>query len=239
MTAEADSVPLTHRLYAEAFGDDCPYELGTFSSCSWWLLGTIVGALRLSPGELLADLGCGRGGPGMWLARATNTRLVGLDFSGAALRAASARIGYFGLTGRAEFRKAPFEATTLDDASVDAAVSIDALPFAPDRLAALVEVRRVLRPGARFVFTGRTGPVSWPALLQKAGMEVEEQVVHEGANARWLRLFGLWRANEPQLRAEIGDPAADQMMAEAEAGHRLVETTPLVFVARRPPEESE
>ncbi|MCG8917875.1 class I SAM-dependent methyltransferase [Actinokineospora sp. PR83] len=233
------TTPLTHRLYAEAFGDDRPAELETFSSCSWWLLGTVVGALKLSPGQLLADIGCGRGGPGLWLARATATRLVGIDFSPAALRAAAARADSFGLLGRAHFQRGSFDATTLEDASVDGAVSVDALPFAQDRLAALTEVCRVLRPGARFVFTGREGASSWTAMVEKAGLVLEDRLVHEGANARWLRLFDLWLRHERELRAELGDAAAAQMVEEARAGHRLVETAPLVFVTRRPPIEED
>ena len=40
-----------------------------------------VDALRLSPGDTLLDLACGRGGYGLEIAGRTGTRLVGVDFS--------------------------------------------------------------------------------------------------------------------------------------------------------------
>src|SRR5689334_6515348 len=81
----ADGSALLRRLFAEAMGDQYPAEVDPFSSCSWWLLGRLVSALRLRPDDRLVDLGCGRGGPGLWLARALAARLVGVDFSPAAV----------------------------------------------------------------------------------------------------------------------------------------------------------
>ena len=40
------------------------------------LLRHVAQALDLSPGQTLADLGCGRGGPGLWLAREADVSLV-------------------------------------------------------------------------------------------------------------------------------------------------------------------
>jgi SAM-dependent methyltransferase len=43
--------------------------------------------------------------------------------------------------------------TGLPDESLDAALSVDAPFYVADLLAALRETARVLRPGARFIFT--------------------------------------------------------------------------------------
>src|SRR5437867_10552790 len=59
----------------------------------------------------------------------------------------------FALPTPAQFRVVSFDATGLPDASADGVVSVDALPFAPDRDAALWELRRMLRPGTSAVFT--------------------------------------------------------------------------------------
>lgn len=59
----------------------------------------------------------------------------------------------FGLAGRARFVLGDLTHTGLPQASVDAAVSIDAFHFAADPAAAAAEARRVLRPGRRLVLT--------------------------------------------------------------------------------------
>ena len=88
--AQAGST-LLPELWARAWGEDYPAEVEPFSPCSWSLLSSLVGALRLPPGATLVDLGCGRGGPGLWLARAMNARLVGIDWSAVAVEFAAQR----------------------------------------------------------------------------------------------------------------------------------------------------
>ncbi|MFD0522137.1 SAM-dependent methyltransferase [Paractinoplanes durhamensis] len=104
---------LVPQLWAEAYGDEYPAEVEPFSSCTWWLLGRLIGGLRLRRDSVLVDLGCGRGGPGLWLARACSTRLIGVDFSEVATRLAGERAATFLRPGRAEFRRAAFADTGL------------------------------------------------------------------------------------------------------------------------------
>lgn len=52
----------------------------------------------------------------------------------------------------AEFRLASAQGLEFDDASIDVVLSTLVLCSVPDPLAVLAEVRRVLRPGGRFVF---------------------------------------------------------------------------------------
>jgi len=42
----------------------------------------------LGPGQVLLDLACGQGAPGLWLARQIGCDLVGIDFAEAGLRLA-------------------------------------------------------------------------------------------------------------------------------------------------------
>jgi SAM-dependent methyltransferase len=77
------------------------------------------------------------------------TRLVAVEpnpHMHPALRAAAARRGI-----DLEVRAVGAEATGLPDASVDAVVSTLVLCTVPDPAAAVAEVRRILRPGGRFV----------------------------------------------------------------------------------------
>jgi ubiquinone/menaquinone biosynthesis C-methylase UbiE len=218
--------PLMRQLWSEALGDRYPSEVQPFSSCTWWLLGQLVSALRLPPGGRLVDLGCGRGGPGLWLARALAAHLVGVDFSPVAVELATGRAAQFVPAGRAEFHVAAFDRSGLPDVSADGVVSVDAVPFAPDRLAALAEVRRILVPGGRFAFTGRLAPDGrndWPAMAATVGLDVEQTLLYEGHDEIWHRLHSSWLEHETALRAELGDRAADNLMAEARQA--LGETT--------------
>jgi len=60
---------------------ELPPEIEPLSFVSLGLLRQVARALDLSPGQALVDLGCGRGGPGLWLARAADATLTGVDFS--------------------------------------------------------------------------------------------------------------------------------------------------------------
>jgi len=215
----AQNSPLLHELWGRAMGDEYPPGVEPSSSCSWWLLGHAVSALRLRTGARLVDLGCGRGGPGLWLARALSVRLTGIDFSAAAVEIATQRAADFVAPDRAEFRQGSFERTGLPDRYADGLVSVDALPFSPDRQAALREAARILVAGGRFVLTVREQPAdadSWPTMATVAGFDVElilDNAEHDGF---WRRLFASYPENAAALRAELGDRAADNLILEAE-----------------------
>src|SRR5829696_8366166 len=99
-TARSD---LVWRLAAEAYGEDYPAEVQPWGSTTWWVLGRCVAALRVGPGQVLVDLACGRGGPGLWLCRATGAELVGVDWSPVAVEEATRRAAEFVPAGRARF----------------------------------------------------------------------------------------------------------------------------------------
>ena len=132
---------------------DLPSQIEPFSFVSVGLLRHVAQALDLAPGQTLVDLGCGRGGPGLWLAREADVSLVGVDFSPVGVDQAARRAALFGLARRARFVVGDLTRTGLPQASADAAVSIDAFHFAADPAAAAAEARRVLRPGRRLVLT--------------------------------------------------------------------------------------
>jgi SAM-dependent methyltransferase len=242
---ETASHPLIAELVQQAMGDDYPVDVDPSSSCTRSLLVHALQMLGLRPGDLLVDLGCGRGGPGLWLARETGARLVGLDFSPKGIALAAGTAERFALRTPARFRVATFDATGLPDASADGVISIDALPFAPDRDAALRELRRVLRPGARAVFTaatpaddqlpGRSATGPWPERVAGAGLELDHDELRPEVPGFWLRLYRLWEEHEGSLRAELGERATDNMLAEArEAAPKLATLHFRAFTVRRP-----
>jgi hypothetical protein len=60
---------------------DLPPEVEPYSFVSAALLDHVADALALAPGTTLVDLGCGRGGPGLWLAQSHGAMLIALHFA--------------------------------------------------------------------------------------------------------------------------------------------------------------
>jgi ubiquinone/menaquinone biosynthesis C-methylase UbiE len=126
-----------------------------------------VGLLGEVAGHRVLEIGCGAGQCGRWLI-ARGAAAVGVDLSYGQLAHADRidrRSGVRLAVVQADAGRLPFA-----DGSFDAACSsYGALPFVADVTAVLTEVARVLRPGARFVFSV-AHPVRW-CFLDEPGDE--------------------------------------------------------------------
>jgi SAM-dependent methyltransferase len=228
----------------EAVDPELPPEIEPFSFVSVGLLGHVARALALSPGQTLVDLGCGRGGPGLWLARSQGVSFIGVDLSAVGVQQARDRAALFGLAGTARFAVGDLAATGLADAIADAVVSIDALHFAADLAAAGREVLRILRPGHRLVLTGwqpRTPAdsrlpsrlwIDWAAALRSVGF-VDVQVE---SRPEWHELF----VRVYRVALDLGGPGDDVALArlqdEARRHLPLAELVDRVVVAATRPD---
>jgi SAM-dependent methyltransferase len=109
----------------------------------------IVGALALSPGERVLDIGSGPGFLACEMGAAVGAAgsVTGLDSSEHMLMLAGARKAPAQVTFR------PGEATTLPfaDGTFDAVTSTQVYEYVTDMPRALAEARRVLRPGGRLL----------------------------------------------------------------------------------------
>jgi SAM-dependent methyltransferase len=200
-------------IFREVFGNEFPEEVDASGMLTLTDLRNIAADLHVGPGNQVVDLACGRGGATLWVAQATGANFIGIDLSSVAIRDAQRRISEFSPSGRMEFRVGDIAATRLPAASLDGAMSIDALFLVPDKFGTFAEVARILKPQARFAFT--TWELDEPArvkdyrpLLTRFGFRVEVYQESPGWLERQRGVHERVLAAQDQLRREMGEAGA-------------------------------
>jgi len=143
--------PVLRHIWRVVYGQDYPEEADPFSFVTLTDLNRIARELEVGAGQVMVDVACGRGGPGLWIARETGASLVGVDFSQIGIDHAHQQAVQLGLSRRADFLVRDVARTGLPEASLDAAMSVDSFWLFPDKEQVAEEVARFLRPGGRFV----------------------------------------------------------------------------------------
>lgn len=110
----------------------------------------VVDRAAPGPGEDVVDVGCGTGNAGL-LAAARGARTVGIDPAQRLLEVARAEAAARGLD--ATFAQGDAAALGVGDASADVVLSVFAVIFAPDAVAAAAELARVTAPSGRVVLS--------------------------------------------------------------------------------------
>lgn len=145
--------------------------------------------LKLEPGQRALDLGCGIGGAKFPLADLTGPTglAAGVDISKAMIEVATSR-----LAGRSgvEFRVGEASAIPYPDGFFDAARCERVFLYLPDRLAAIREMKRVVKPGGRIVLLDvdldATGVYSQKLLLARKMTSVVSATMPNPNSARDL-----------------------------------------------------
>jgi ubiquinone/menaquinone biosynthesis C-methylase UbiE len=229
------------RIYLEAFGDEYPADEATDGYITRSELREAAAALKVGPGQKVADLGCGRGGPGQWIAGATGASLVGIDFSPLALEQARARATRHGIT--CSYQSGSFEATGLERASIDGAFSFDVIWAIPDKRAGFAETARILKPAARFVFIDwerDLSPPGYPApvsdhrpLLQESGFEVERHQFCPHADSLRRAFYEKMLAQQDELIRMTDVKTAESTLREARGWLGLLDGVEYMKHSRR------
>ena len=222
-----DKSPTIRKIFQEVYADDYLADVDASSFVTKTDLQYFVRYLSIGQGDTFIDLGCGRGGPGLWVARETGANLIGIDISEVAVKEASHRISDFSLNQTVRFQVGSFEKTGLPDACCDGAMSIDALFFVFDKIAAVREVHRILRQGARFVFTSWEGNRLVTVkdrilivkdhihLLKNAGFDIELYEETKDWKIRQAAIYKRIIKEKDNLIEEMGRAAANVWIKDA------------------------
>lgn len=140
----------------------------------------VTSAVDLTGCDVL-EVACGRGGGAAFIKRHSGAgSVVGVDLSSRAVELCRTRHELPGLT----FREGDAEELSLDDASFDAVVNIEAGFCFPSRDRFYAEVYRVLRPGGHFLYADIERSEKVPSLdagLCDAGFEIlRRDVINDG-----------------------------------------------------------
>lgn len=93
---------VTQRVSREVYGSEYPEGVDPYSLVSRSELVRFCTDVEVDEAGHLVDIGCGRGGPGLWVAAHTGARLTGVDIAASALRASEERARLLGLLAAAE-----------------------------------------------------------------------------------------------------------------------------------------
>ncbi len=217
-------------IWREVYGADYPEEAEPFGFVTVFDLKMISMELEIGPGQRLLDIGCGGGGPGLWVARQLRTRLIGIDLLEPAIDQARLLSDKFGLGVQADFKVGSFTEIPLPVASVDAAMSVDAFWMVVDKKAALEEMARVLTPGSRFVLTTWSLPsLAESPMWDESGFEVLTCEETPRWQERQLQIYQLIRERRAELVEELGE-ASTILVSEAQTAPALLAEAPRVLI---------
>ena len=200
-----------------------PSHMDASGLLPWSGVTEVAAALNLAPGQLLVDLGCGRGGYSLEIARQTGARLLGLDFSPVAITTAALDAASAGIAEPAAFCVGDITAIGVAGGAADAVVCIETIMFGDAHQDALRECRRILVAGGRLVVT------AWEATnladerlpqwarridLRRDLTEAGFEQVNVASKPAWRQAErDLW---ESAIAADAdGDPAIESLQEEA------------------------
>lgn len=190
--------------------------------------GRMLEMAALRPGERVLDVACGTGLVTFPAAEAVGPegRVLATDLSGTMVELLREEAGRRGLP-QVEAARMDAEALDVEDGAFDAALCGLGLMYCPDPKAALVEMRRALRPGGRAVVAvwGARRACGWAEIFPIVDARVETEVcplffqLGTGDTlAETMAAAGLGRVEAERLSARLLYDSAEEAVGAAFAG---------------------
>ncbi|HEY7020232.1 MAG TPA: methyltransferase domain-containing protein [Ktedonobacterales bacterium] len=195
---DAVSAQLRQEIYGEDIGQNSWLTADEYRTWLVWL--------NLTPAAHALEVGCGSGGPALFLARETGARVTGVDIDEHGVAQANRMARELDLAERAQFQRADAsQLLPFEDVTFDAIVCIDAINHLPNRLAVLREWRRMLKPGGRLLFTD---PLIVTGILSSEEVAIRSSMglaffAPMGENARLIAQAGLALEREENATANV------------------------------------
>jgi SAM-dependent methyltransferase len=187
------------KTFGEDFGQNSWTTADEYRRWSDWL--------GLDASSHALEVASGSGGPAIHLAKLCGGRVTGIDVNAHGVAAASRMALTHGLGECVTFREADANAPLpFPDRTFDALLCVDSANHFPDRLRVLKEWHRILKPGAKLLFTDPvvvTGPVSNEELAARSCVGYF-LFVPPGINARLIKEAGF----ELMQQEDVTDNAA-------------------------------
>jgi ubiquinone/menaquinone biosynthesis C-methylase UbiE len=160
-----------------------------------------VGLYGCGAGMTVLDLGCGSGLYTVELARRVGEDglVYAVDLQEPMLAQTRQRVADAGLSGRAQFHCAGAYQLPFADGAIDLAVMVATLAEIPNKLLALAEVGRVLKPGGRLVISEELpDPAYAPPPLVRRWLE-EAGFLYGGQEGNWFCYHLIAFAGRPAI----------------------------------------
>ncbi|MFW9829198.1 MAG: class I SAM-dependent methyltransferase [Candidatus Thorarchaeota archaeon] len=207
-------------IFREVYKEDYPEDANPDSFITLTDLRTIAKKLNVGPGNTFIDLGCGRGGPGLWIARETGANYIGIDLTESAINEAKNRSLNYDIKGSCDFQVGNIYSLNFLNNNFDGAISIDVISFIPDPRTAIEEISRILCSNSHFIFTSWENKKSsiikdYRPYLRDAGFEIKTYIETPDWKQRQREVYQKTLESKHILIKDMGRDGAFPYIMEA------------------------
>ncbi|MCC6831168.1 MAG: methyltransferase domain-containing protein [Thermoleophilia bacterium] len=131
-------------------------DIGQQSFTTLAYMDEVIHRLGITGDTHLLDVGSGTGGPAAYIAARTGCRITGVEINEVGVEVAASLVAKAGVADRVDFHRGDALSMPFADGGFDMALSLNVMNVFEDKVALFREVRRVLRPGGRWMFLSGT-----------------------------------------------------------------------------------